>query len=266
MYKLDLRGKLLYLNGNRHTLSKADLHNTRQIPTEFETFSHIDPTKSHLNQELVSLESESLEQKVKMLIGEAGISLDSARYKRANKGLAIEWLFTVTPGFQCDYEQLYSKCLFWLMETFPFSPIAHAIIHYDEADPHLHVIMIPIQGIRLPASKILGFKGVSRARLNDLYEKVAKEFGLSHPTRLTGAVKRRAAEITIKVCEKFDYRKNLGRLWQPLIMAIQARPEPFMEALGIVIKPENLSFYKTANSATASCVVAVKPNVFNERN
>lgn len=265
MHKLDLRGKLLYLSGNRHTLSMADLHNTRQIPTEFETFNHIDPTKIHLNEELINLGDESLEDKVKRLIDEGGINLESGRYQRANKGLAIEWLFTVTPGFNCDYRELYSKSLNWLVNTFPGCPIAHAIIHFDEADPHMHVIMVPIQGKRLPASKILGFKGVSRSRLNDLYEKVAKEFGLSHPTRLSGAVKRRAAEITIKVCEKFDYRKILGRLWQPLIMAIQSRPEPFMEALGVVIRPEELGHYKTANSATASCVVVANPTAFKER-
>jgi len=264
MHKLDLRGKLLYLNGNRHTLLMAEAHNTRQIPTEFERFNHIDPSKIHLNQELVSLDNEPLQSKVKMLISEAGIDLERGRYKRSNKGLAIEWLFTVTPGFQCDYRDLYSKSLKWLMETFPGSPIAHAIIHFDEADPHMHVIMVPIQGKRLPASKILGFKGVSRARLNDLYEKVAKEFGLSHPTRLTGAIKRRAAEITIKVCEKFDYRNILGRVWQPFIGAIQARPEPFMEALGVVIRPEELSHYKTSNNATASCVVVANPTTYKE--
>lgn len=150
--------------------------------------------------------------------------------------------------------------------TFPGCPITHAIIHFDEADPHIHVIMVPIQGKRLPASKILGFKGVSRARLNDLYEKVAKEFGLSHPTRLTGAIKRRAAEITIKVCEKFDYRNILGRVWQPFVGAIQARPEPFMEALGVVVRPEDIGHYKTANSATASCVVVANPTACKERN
>lgn len=255
MHKLELRGKLLYLNGNRHTLSLAGAHNTRGIPTEFKVFNHIDPKKIHLNEELISLGAESLEDKVTRLISEAGISLECGRYKRSNKGFAIEWLFTVTPGFQCDYRALYTKSLNWLVETFPGSPIAHAIIHFDEADPHMHVIMVPIQGKRLPASKILGFKGVSRSRLIDLYEKVAKDFGLSHPTRLTGAAKRQASEMTIKVCEKFDYRKKLGRLWQPLKMAIQSRPEPFMEALGVVVKPEELSHCKLANTTTASCVV-----------
>ena len=240
MHKLELRGHLLYLNGGKQTLSKAEAHNTRKIPVEFEAFNHIDPSKIHLNHEFASLSGESLEAKVKRLITEAGINLDKGRYIRPNKGLAIEWLFTVTPGFVCDFKDLYSKSLEWLQESMPTCPIAHAIIHYDEADPHMHVIMVPLDGNRLPASKILGYKGISRARANDLYEKVAKGFGLSPPTRLSGAMKRHAAAMTIKVCEKFDYRKILGRMWQPLVMAIQSRPEPFMEALGVALKPEEL--------------------------
>lgn len=266
MHKLELRGKLLYLNGNRHTLSLAQAHNTRQIPTEFKAFNHIDPNNIHLNVELISLGNQSLEEKIARLIREAGINLQCGRYKRSNKGLAIEWLFTVTPGFQCDYRALYTKSLNWLVETFPDCPMAHAIIHLDEADPHMHVIMVPIEGKRLPASKILGFKGISRARLNDLYEKVAKDFGLSHPTRLSGAIKRQAAEMTIKVCEKFDYRKILGRLWQPLTMAIQSRPEPFMEALGLTIKAEELCHFGRSNSATASCVVIANQTAFRQGN
>ena len=241
MHKLELRGHLLYLSGNRQTLSKAEAHNTRKIPIEFEVFNHIDKSKIHLNHELVSLENESLEESAKRLIAEAGVNLNSGRYRRANKGLAIEWLFTVTPGFACDYIDLYSKSLQWLIDQLPGCPIAHAIIHFDEADPHMHVVMIPLEGKRLPASKILGFKGISRARTMDLYEKVAKQFGLSHPARLSGAAKRRAAEITIKVCEKLNYRKILGRMWQPIVMAIRSRPEPFMDALDVSADFEELT-------------------------
>jgi hypothetical protein len=173
---------------------------------------HIDPEKIHLNHELVSLGAESLKGRAIRLANEAGVNLNSGRYKRDNKGFAIEWLFTVTPGFKCNYLDLYEKCLGWLSESLPSCPIAHAIIHFDEADPHMHVIMIPLQGKHMPASKILGYKGISRVRANDLYEKVAKQFGLTHPTRLSGAAKRRAAEITIKVCERFDYRNVFGRM------------------------------------------------------
>jgi hypothetical protein len=240
MYKLGLRGHLLYLNGKERTLSKAQAHNTRAIPIELESFEHINPSKVSSNIELVGLNGETLEHKVLDHIGKAGINLNSKRYKRPNKGFAIEWLFSVTPGFECNYERLYSMSLQWLEDSFPECPIAHAIIHVDEADPHMHVVMVLIQGKRLPASKILGYKGINRSRLNDLYEKVAKEFGLSPPLKLTGATKKLAAEKTVQVCEKLHYRKVLGPAWQPLVMAIYARPEPFMEALNVSLNSEDL--------------------------
>ena len=211
----------------------AEAHNARKIPIELQPNGRIDSTKSIHNTVIESIDCGSLEEKVKRIISDAGINLESGRYKRPNKGLAIEWLFTVTPGFECDYVELYKKTLDWLRKWLPNCPIAYAIIHFDEADPHMHVVMVPLDGKRLPASKILGYKGVSRARVIDLYEQVGKKFGLSHPARLTGAAKKRAAELTIKVCERFSYRNKLGKMWQPFVMAIQSRPEPFMDALGI---------------------------------
>ena len=240
MHKLELRGSLLYLKGSKQTISMTEAHNARKIPAELQPNGRIDPTKSLYNTVIEGVDSESLEEKVKRIISEAGINLECGRYKRPNKGLAIEWLFTVTPGFECDYVELYKKCLDWLRKWLPNCPIAHAIIHFDEGDPHMHVVMVPLDGKRLPASKILGYKGLSRARVIDLYEKVGKPSGLAYPARLTGAAKKHAAEMTIKVCERFSYRNKLGRMWQPLVMAIKSRPEPFMDALGIAPTREEI--------------------------
>lgn len=233
MHKLELRGSLLYLKGAKHTLTMAEAHNARRIPSELQPNGRIDPAKSHLNKVIVKIDGDNLEETVKKIISDAGINIEGGRYKRPNKGLAIEWLFTVTPGFECNYLALYKKSLEWLQKWHPGCPIVYAIIHFDEADPHMHVVMVPLAGKRMPASKILGYKGLSSARSIDLYEQVGKKFGLSHPTRLMGAAKKRAAEIVIKVCERSSYRTKLGKLWLPLVMAIKSRPEPFIDALGI---------------------------------
>ena len=233
MHKLQLRGHLLYLKGSKRTLSLAEAHNTRSIPIELEAFNHIDTSKTKLNCELVGLNGKSLENEVIRLIQGAGINPYSGRNKRSNKGFAIEWLFTVTPGFVCDFKDLYSRCLDWLRKLHPTAPIVHAVIHFDEADPHLHVITVPIDGNKLPASKMLGYKGVSQARLKGLYQTIASKYGLSPPVYLTGAAKKKASEIIIKVCEDGPYRKILGPLWEPVVLAIKARPEPFMNALKI---------------------------------
>lgn len=233
MHKLQLRGQLLYLTGSKQTLSLAEKHNTRKIPIELETFGHINPSKIQMNQEIVSLQGMHLEEAVLQYINQAGIDINKGPLKRRDKGLAIEWVFTVTPGFECNFMALYKECLGWLQIQFPACPIAHAIVHFDEDDPHLHVIMVPIEGQKMPSSRILGYKGSSRSRLNDLYEKVGSRYGLSFPLNLKGAAKRMASETAIKACENLSYRKALGVLWNPLVSAIKSRPEPFLEALRI---------------------------------
>ena len=233
MHSLDIRGRLLYLKGKSHTLAMTEAHNAREIPIELYAADRIDPSKIHLNHELVSLREQSLEDTVKQVILNAGMDITKGTFKRSDKGYAIEWLFTVTPGFQCDYKALYADTLAWLKELLPKCPIAYAVIHFDEADPHLHVIMVPVDGKGLPASKILGYKGCSRERSRDLYEKVGRRYGLSFPLTLTGATKKKACELVIKACEKLGYPKNLGKVWEAMKTAIHARPEPWLWALGI---------------------------------
>jgi len=233
MFKIDLRGNLLRLKGSRHTLKLAEAHNNRQIPTELYAKDKIDPSRIHLNQQIVPL-TKPLEETVLDLINQSGINTAKGTFKRADKGYAIEWIFSVTPGFVCDFKHLYIKCLDWLMSRHPGCPIAHAVIHFDEDDPHMHVIMVPIEGKHMPASKILGFKGCSRERTYSLYEKVGIEFGLSYNMYLKGAAKKAASEKAIQELEKLLCHEKLGDLWLPFKTAVRSRPELFLDALGIL--------------------------------
>ena len=234
MFKLDLRGSLLYLSGTNQTLELAEAHNNRKIPIELYARDKIDPDRIHLNQEIVPL-SKSLESTVIELISKAGIDTTKGTFKRKDKGYAIEWVFSVTPGFSCDFKELYMRCLDWLKIKFPSCPIAHAVIHFDEDDPHIHIVMVPIEGKHLPASKILGFKGCSRERSFDLFEKVGIDFGLSYNMYLKGAAKKAASERAIKELKKLHYREKMGKLWHPFKSAVKSRPEPFLDALGILL-------------------------------
>ena len=233
MFKLDQRGILLHLKGTRNTLGLAEAHNNRLIPIELYAKDRINPSKTHLNQQLIPL-SKSLEATVLDLIASAGINTTKGTFKRADKGFAIEWTFSVTPGFECDYKHLFLSCLDWLMEWYPSCPIAHAVVHYDEDVPHMHVIMVPIVGRHLPASKVLGFKGCSRERSYDLFEKVGMKFGLSYSMYLKGAAKKAASEKALQELERLGYHEKLSELWLPIQAAVRSRPEPFLEVLGIL--------------------------------
>jgi hypothetical protein len=236
MFKLTLRGTLLKLDGRSNTIALADAHNLRKIAAEFKTFNHIDKKRTELNLELIPVGIEPLTQKVLRIVQEAGIDPGKGVYKRPDKGYAIEWLFSVTHGFTCNFEELYRECLDWLALRYPTCPIAHAVIHYDEDYPHLHVVMIPIEGSQLPSSKILGYKGVSRERNEDLFRHVGHKYGFTCEGHLKGAAKRYASEMAIQACEKLDWHEFRERLWDTLIQSIKTRPEPFLHALKIPIE------------------------------
>ena len=243
MYKLTVHGTLLKRNGFKRTLALAEAHNLRKIPAEVKTFNHINPEQSHLNRELIPLGTEALEDRVLRLVTEAGINPNKGVNKRFDKAYAIEWMFTATHGFQCNFESLYIECLDWLRLRYPSCPIAHAIIHYDENTPHLHVIMVPIVGSKLPSSNVLGYKGICRKRNEDLYSIVAHKYGFTSSQHLKGHAKRIASQKAIEACKELASHDFKESLWQPLMQAIQSRPEPFLHALNISLSDvrENIS-------------------------
>jgi Plasmid recombination enzyme len=235
MYRLSVHGSLLKLNGLSKTIALAEAHNLRKIAAEFKTFKHIDRNRSHLNVELVPSGDQPLTQKVLEIVKDAGIDPNKGVNKRFGKAYAIEWVFTTTHGFRCNFESLYKDCLDWLTLRYPTCPIVHAVIHYDESDPHMHVIMVPIVGKNLPSSKLLGYKGICRKRNEDLFKVIGQKYGFTSGESLKGSAKRMASIKAIEACEKLNWHDFRKRLWQPLIHAIQTRPEPFLKALDISV-------------------------------
>ena len=117
----------------------------------------------------------------------------------------------------------------------PECPILHSVIHHDEADPHLHIIAVPIVNGRLNASKVLAFKD-SGIRDESLYNYMTPEYNLTYPKYLRGADKKVGVEIAI---ERFHevIGSKIDSVWhQPVIQSIHARPEPFLRAAGVTLQ------------------------------
>ena len=198
--------------------------------------SAIDPRKSHLNTELVPLGSLSLEDKVISIIAARGIALDSYRLKMKNRGYAVELLFSVTDGYVCDFYSLYTDCIEWLKSYHPESVIAHAVVHFDEKTPHMHVVLVPIVDGKLQADKVRGYRKLNSLRSISLYECLDPYYGLSYPVFLYGASKKCGAETAIRTYRSLPDAQVRGMLDQCIIQAIHSRPEPFMHAMKIPLK------------------------------
>lgn len=234
-YRISVRGVLLKRKGSAHTLAMAEAHNTRKIAMELASFAHIDSSRTWLNQELISLSGKSLEDAVLDVLREKEVDLSSQTNKRKDKCFAIEWLFSVTLGYEGDHRSLYIDCLDWLSAYYPNCPLVHAVVHYDENEPHMHVVMVPLEGKRLPGSRILSYKGGARARDNDLYESIGIKHGLTSRISLKGAIKYRAAEAVINALEARHIPSFMGRIWPAVKSSIRNSPDEFLDPLGITL-------------------------------
>lgn len=235
MYTLKTFITILKLHGRSNTLRLAEAHNLRRIAAEFRTCNHIDEFETPNNIELIGLGTQSLEERVISEIFEAGIDMTTKHNKRHDKGYALEMVYSPSSGWNGDSESLFRECCEWQSKHYQGCPIVHAVIHHDEGTPHLHTVMVPIVGNRLPASDVKGYKGATTERNRDLFNKVAHKYGFTSSECLKGAIKRKAAQKVIDRCLRINAEDFRSTLWSPIKQAIEARPEPFMYELDILL-------------------------------
>lgn len=131
------------------------------------------------------------------------------RKLRANGVLAVEVVMTASPNFfrpdapgvagAYDADRLRGfeeQALAWLNHTFGASNIASVVTHLDEASPHLHACVVPIDSHtgRLSASKWLdGAKRLSA--LQDSFAEFCRPLGLSRGIKGSKATHTRVADF-----------------------------------------------------------------------
>jgi len=233
MNKVTVFANTLFLNGHTKTLDLAEKHNRRLIASEIGGYGSIDGRRSHLNVELVRLDGPSFEEVIMGILRSKVLDLNHYSFKKKNRGYAVELLFSVTSGHQCDFNSMYADSLGWLKDYYPECIIIHAVIHHDEDTPHMHVVLVPLFNGKLQADKIRGYKGVSKKRNVSLFEYLDKRYGLTFPVYLKGAEKKAGAALAIRHYQKLPEAQVNRLLEQPVLQAIYARPEPFLHAFGI---------------------------------
>ena len=232
MNKLTIFGQTLRLKGHTKTLELTERHNRRLITSEIGGYGRIDVRRSPFNLELVSLKG-PLQDVVKTIISDKGIDLNHYSLQKINRGYAVEFVFTVTSGHLCDFKAMYSDCLDLLKEYYPECPIVHAVIHYDEHTPHMHVVLVPFKDGKLQADKINRYKGESRKRNKFFFDRLNSSYGLTFPVYLKGSQKKRGVELALQAYQSIPEGNLRIMLDGSIVQAIHARPEPFLYALGI---------------------------------
>jgi hypothetical protein len=233
MQKINIKAHVLKLNGHKKTLFLAHAHNTRVTSKRLFGYGKIDPELTHLNIELVSCD-ESFEDKAIEIVKKTVSDFDTnKKYRNSNRGFAVEFVFTVSAGFNCDFYAFYIDCLEWLKSYLPNCPIVHAVIHFDEGIPHMHVIIVPFLDGRLQASKVSGYIATSTERNISVFNYLGKKYGLTYPMYLRGAAKRTGIKLAIEAYNSLSHEEAIKVLSQTVIPSIYNNPEVFLHALDI---------------------------------
>lgn len=211
------------------SLLDAARHNLREIQAEMGAADHIDPERSYSNVILGGPESAvGVQAAADALLAIAGVE----RLRR-DHCQAIEFVFSLPVGCSIDVADYFSKCLGWMKSALPL-PVLSAVIHRDESAPHMHVLLLPLDG----EGRHVGGAPIGREQLKRLrasfFGAVAGRFGLRREgAKLRGQAKGWAVAAILRRCDDVGMPEACGALWPILRVAIERDPQAALAALKI---------------------------------
>lgn len=152
--------------------------------------------------------------------------------KRKDYTQAVEVVFSLPVGSTIDRRQYFADCVAWCGGKFGAGSVLSADVHMDQAVPHCHVLIAPIQAGEWAGSKVLE-QDAYQALRESFQADVADGYGLRMPERLKGA--RKAVAVAVVLGEMAARHSDLMALalWEPIRKAVERDPAEFLEVLGL---------------------------------
>jgi hypothetical protein len=229
-------GASTYAGRKPQTLLQAAKHNLRAIQKELGANSHIDATRICLNEIMAGPDTPACVATLALsLMAAAGVDVSKLRKDHTQ---AHELLFTLSTDTTVNTRDYFGHCLAWVEDQFGSGSILSAVVHLDEAAPHLHILLVPID-----AGRYVGTSLIDRARLKKLRAlfsaEVAPTFGLKVTEPLTGARRSRAIEAIYDRLQTTQDAILQSALWDEVKADIARHPAHYMVRLGITHVPVN---------------------------
>ena len=218
-------------SGTNRVLAAAK-HNLRELRAA-RANRHIDASRRHLNVILAGpSDAKTVAADARRKMQDAGID----RLKlRKNASTLIEALFCLRPDTPIDELAYFADCVDWAKRRFGAENILSAVVHYDESAPHCHVMILPVSGSKLAASRILGNSGSIRAYQEDFRRSVCDKYDLSRkPQHLSVAELAALADRVLATIEARNDGALTSGAWRTIRHFIDADPMRFAEELGLL--------------------------------
>ncbi len=218
------------------TLKIAAEHNLREGHKYQSNYLEINCSKSKFNEILYG--PATAEEIVKASLS----NFKSARRTIRNDFVqAGEIVFSPNRLIEHQKRQFFIACLDWSIRWFGEEGILSAIVHNDQPNPHMHVLLSPVINGRLCGSMLFK-KGRLKSMQKDFESKVLNLFGLNFYTRtLTKSQKK---ELTLSVISALytDKKPALdGIAAEAIRQSIERDPQTFAAIMGVqmVASPSN---------------------------
>lgn len=236
---------------NPRIVLDAARHNLREIQAERGPDSHIDSRRTPENEVLAGPGSAAeVAALADQLMVRAGV--DPKKFRLDGVRL-VEVICSLPPDFKGDARAYFVDCLEWAGRHYAGAEnIVSAVIHRDEAQLHLHVLLVPLQDGRMAGSQMASYYPAAlKADQKSFHEEVASKHGLRRAARLSPANK---AALSTAVTQHLRTQKDpamTSQAWVAIRAAIDADPRPFAEALGVAVEPPSKRMRTVAQIMTS---------------
>ena len=217
------------------TLAQAAAHNLRTEQNERGARGHIDASRTGSNRILAGPDSPAKVQ-VLAMIRMAEADVDPTKLRR-DYVQAVELLISLPPHSGLNEEDFFAAAVGWAGQRFGAENLLSAVVHRDEACPHLHVLVLPLLDGRMNGRALKTSQAIQETT-RDFFERVARPFGLRQPERTTPAHRAALAAAVLARMQSTPDPCLKSALWPAMRAAIEANPAPFAEVLGIEVEPK----------------------------
>jgi hypothetical protein len=148
---------------------------------------------------------------------------------------AIEVLLSLSPRHGINDTEFFLKSMHWFAERFGgLDNLLAADVHRDEANDHIHLLILPLVNGHMIGSEMLGGKGKLKGCKVSFEQEVCRLFGVKVLIAdvLKGSDKRRASQAVSAYLSAIGDPVLKSAVWDAVCSGISGRPEPYLHALG----------------------------------
>lgn len=226
------------------SLLMAASHNLRDHQAEHGARENICLELSYLN---VNLHGPSQSGAVDALARELKIKYAVPKRKqRKDHVQALEFVISLRSDSDVDTVAYFKASTRWLIDVFGEEMLLSAVVHYDEAEPHMHALVLPIV-----EGQYMGGAPIDMASLPNLIkqfaEKVGNSFGLTfeRKPKLDAIQRTEAFNLVIDCLERENDPVICSRIWGGVAKHLMRAPQDFLEILGLQMPASRRKCEKT---------------------